>query len=399
MVSPLHRQLPVYSPLALADIWCSAKHASLARADPRTQVSELLRNEYQADHAVPCGSGTQALQLALQIASRSIGEKLAVALPAFTCFDVATAAVGSGARITLYDVDPGSLGPDFDSLQRVLADGVRVVVVSPLYGVPIDWASLEECSAPYEAIVIEDAAQGHGATWRSRPLGSLSELGVLSFARGKGWTGLRGGALLIRQRPTGETEAASCKPGAAAELAVLLSALAQWALGRPALYAVPAAIPWLGLGETKYRDPSPPETMTRSAAALLCGSFQASMLEASFRRSYARSLLESIPFGARVRAVRPDADGVPGYLRLPLRLSRGLAGFPDPEEATRLGVAASYPGTLAVLQPVRARMTQRYSHWPGGEELSRELVTLATHSRVNAGEQARVLRLLNDYPA
>jgi hypothetical protein len=205
--------------------------------------------------------------------------------------------------------------------------------------------------------------------------------------------------LLIRQRPTGETEAASCTPGAAAELAVLLSALAQWALGRPALYAVPAAIPWLGLGETKYRDPSPSVTMTRSAAALLCGSFQASMLEASFRRSYARSLLESIPFGARVRAVRPDADGVPGYLRLPLRLSRGLAGFPDPEEATRLGVAASYPGTLAVLQPVRARMTQRYSHWPGGEELSRELVTLATHSRVNAGEQARVLRLLNDYPA
>ena len=80
----------------------------------------------------------------------------------------------------------------WESLERALKRGAGVVVVAPLCGIPVDWDRVGRCLAPYGALAVEDAAQGHGAEWRGLPLGGLGTLSVLSFARGKGWTGGRG---------------------------------------------------------------------------------------------------------------------------------------------------------------------------------------------------------------
>jgi hypothetical protein len=97
--------------------------------------------------------------------------------------------------------------------------------------------------------------------------------------------------------------------------------------------------------------------------------------------------------------VRPLPAATAGFLRLPVRLDRGLGGFSDLRRAFRLGLALGYPSTLADLAPVRACMVGRCDRWPGAEELSRQLVTLPTHSLVTARERREVLRLLNSYPA
>src|SRR6059058_4042732 len=159
------------------------------RDDPCPRVERLVRALYRAQETVLLGSGTQALELAIRVATRVAAEQCAVALPAFSCYDVATAAVGARMRIALYDVDPGTLGPDLDSLAAALASGARIVVAAPLWGTPVDWGAVERCAAPFGAVVIEDAAQGHGAEWRGLPVGSFGALSVLSFGRGKGWTG------------------------------------------------------------------------------------------------------------------------------------------------------------------------------------------------------------------
>jgi dTDP-4-amino-4,6-dideoxygalactose transaminase len=89
-----------------------------------------------------------------------------VALPGYTCYDVATAAVGADARILLYDLDPETLAPDWGSLERTLEAGAGVVVLAPLYGYPFDWSAGEALAARHDAILVEDAAQGAGGTWR-----------------------------------------------------------------------------------------------------------------------------------------------------------------------------------------------------------------------------------------
>src|SRR5207247_10344735 len=107
----LCRQLPVYSPLPLAAVWRAAAQGLRLRDDPRPRVAGLLRGLYGADEALLLGSGTQALQLAIRTAVSIIGEPCAVALPAFSCYDVATAAAGAQVRLPLYDLTPPKIGP------------------------------------------------------------------------------------------------------------------------------------------------------------------------------------------------------------------------------------------------------------------------------------------------
>lgn len=396
------RQLPAYSPLPQRAVWDAARRVLQSHEDARPRVRELLREMYAADGVLLTGSGTQALQTAIHTMSRLSGDDCAVALPAFTCFDVASAAVGAGVRITLYDLDPDTLAPDLDSLQRALAGGARIVVAAPLYGIPVDWQALETCTAAFGATLIEDAAQGHGALWRDQPLGSHGQMSILSFGRGKGWTASAGGALLLRGRsaPTsgnGDAAGPLRESGVLQECRVLLAAAAQGAFAHPSRYALPAAVPWLHLGETRYHDPASPARMTRAAAVLLESTRALAAREASTRRANAAFLLERLLSPRGVRPIGAPAGSVPGYLRLPLRMRRGLAGFGSAAEARRLGIMRSYPATLATLAPVRERLLPFTNRWPGAEELVRQLVTLPTHSLLGAGEREALARLLETY--
>ncbi|MGH7463533.1 MAG: DegT/DnrJ/EryC1/StrS family aminotransferase [Longimicrobiales bacterium] len=369
-------QLPVYSPLSIGALARATMMAFTPGADPCAALSALLAREYGADGVLLTDSGTHALQLAIRAGLASCDAPVA-ALPAFTCYDVATAAVGAGAGIVVYDIDPATLAPDPDSLEAALKRGARTVVVSPLYGIPVDWEAIESLAEAFGALVIEDAAQGHGATWRGRALGSHGRLSVLSFGRGKGWTGGAGGALLWRRNEPAPrfTVPASTIPSG---IRTLVNAAAQWALGRPALYHLPASLPWLDLGETLYRTPSPTRTLRGAIAALALATHAASLSEAVTRREHAALLLERLRDDAA--RIRVPANGAAGYLRLPVRV-RGDRGRAVAANLHHLGVAASYPSTLAQLPAVRSRRAAGSDDClPGADALVRELITLPTHS-------------------
>lgn len=395
----LRRQPPVYSPLPASAPWRAAGSGLGLGPDPRPRLVRRLRDHYGRENVVLFGSGTAALTVALLAARALSGGSRLTALPAFTCWDVAAAAAAADADIALYDVNPATLAPDLASLARVLEAGARVVVVSPLYGIPVDWDSVEACVGGYGAVTVEDAAQGHGASWRGRPLGGLGVLSMLSFQRGKGWTGVKGGALLFDDRAIDHVASAwsGLGDGLAREVGVVLAALAQAVLGRPALYRLPASLPWLGLGETSYRDAPPVSTMTRAAAALLESTWESSLCEADRRRANAAELLARLSPCADVRTIELPCGGTAGYVRLPLRLKGGLAGFPDPMAASALGVAPTYPSVLAAIPQVQARLVGPERAWPGAETLARELVTLPTHSLLGARDREALGRLLEYY--
>ncbi|HLQ23812.1 MAG TPA: DegT/DnrJ/EryC1/StrS family aminotransferase [Gemmatimonadales bacterium] len=397
----LRRQLAAYSPLSLRGIVQAALPALASGGDPRPALRDVLSLAYSADSVLLTGSGAQALELALRAARNPVGETPTpiVALPAFTCFEVASAAVGAGFRIALYDIEPHTLAPDLDSLAAVLSWGAQIVVAAPLYGVPFDWQAVEDLAAGFGATVIEDAAQGHGARWGGRTLGSLGAISVLSFGRGKGWTGNRGGAVLCRRGSlAGAGFGLMAEPGPVAEMSVILAALTQWGFGRPSWYALPASLPFLGLGETRYRDPEPPAAMGRAAAGLIEHTRPLAELEEFARRANALDLLARMPVTDDVNPVRCQPGGEPGYLRLPVLLSGGLGGFARPREALHLGIAPGYPSTLAELPAVCARLAQRIGRWPGAETLVHELVTLPTHSRLTTSDRAALGRLFEQYP-
>lgn len=395
-LNPFWHQPPVYSPLPQAAVIASVRETASGHADTCGRFEELLRREYAADQVILCASGTMALQLAIRAAIDQAAVATPVALPAFTCYDVATAAVGADARIALYDVDPDTLGPDLDSLDAVLRAGAGVIVVAHLFGVPVDWESVERLAAARGAVIIEDAAQGHGAHWDRSRLGGLGKLSVLSFGRGKGWTGGGGGALLVRSAPVTFDPGIRPRARAAGESITWLRASAQSVLGRPALYGLPASIPWLGLGETRYRAPVAPECMSRFAAAVLMHSRAAAEREAENRRRNGHALATALAGSRKVSSVRTAGAGVsPGFLRFPARVAGGFSGLAARDRLARLGVAPSYPQPLARLPAVSNRLVAPNRRFLGAETLARELVTLPTHSLLTDRDRQHVLRLLD----
>jgi dTDP-4-amino-4,6-dideoxygalactose transaminase len=392
----LRQQLPVYSPLSLPALLAGMASASFG-PDPRDRLEEALRRSLRAPDVLLCGSGTEALTLALLAAMRARGSDL-VALPAFACFDVASAAVAAGARVVFYDVEPRTLAPDWSSLEAALRAGAGVVVAAHLYGVPVPWEPLHRLTEAHGAIAVEDAAQGHGGAWRGGALGTFGALSVMSFGRGKGWTGGRGGALLARL-PDGEFHRAPLDPVAPAKQMRLLATTAvQWALGRPALYGLPASLPWLGLGETRYHEAPPPGEISRAAAAWLLATRAAADAEADHRRRTAARLLARLAKLPGVSAIEVLDAATPGYLRLPVRLPGGLRAFPDRARALQLGIAPSYPLALPYLPQIRGLAASAGPRaWPGADELARSLVTLPTHSLLTPRQESEIASLLAPY--
>jgi dTDP-4-amino-4,6-dideoxygalactose transaminase len=384
----MRRQLPVYSPLTLGMLMKSAT-GIVSRIDHR--LVSLLKDAFQAEHVSLLGSGTYALQAALREARRTHGERSPVALPAFSCYDMATAAVAVGNPVLLYDVNPHTLQPDFDMLRTLVRNGVRTVVAGPLYGVPVQWNDLEAAIGDEGVLVIEDAAQGHGASYQGRPAGTLGRMSILSFGRGKGWTGGQGGALLARGGSVIQNTARA-GGGVAGELRSVAGLAGQWALGRPALYGLPQRLPSLRLGETVYHAPTDETRMSAMSVAMVIASTAASDREAAVRRTRGAYYRESLGEVASLRLIDVVPGATPGYLRFPVLHHGGLASLKNSDGARALGIAPSYPIALSDLPPMRALLATE-PLTPGAQELARNLITLPTHSLLSEDDLESILRI------
>lgn len=390
------KQPPTHSPLSLGTI-ARGLHAALTPSDPRVTLTALIERAYGGT-AVLCSSGTDALTRAIRLADAMSGGTGIVALPAYACYDLATAAVGADTRVVLYDLDPATLAPDLGSLRAALQQGAGVVVCAPLYGLTVNWTALTNLTNEFGAVVIEDAAQAFGATWRGRPLASLGAISIVSFGRGKGWTGSHGGALLVRgcavkALHSGHPTLLRGALPPASGLGDVFTAAVQHVLGRPTIYALPASIPWLGLGETRYHAPTPTAEMSRAAAAMLVGSHSRALAEVAMRREAAAWYGEQLASSSSVCHITTSPDDSPAYLRFPLRVSGGFGGLGNRRRAAALGLSAAYPTLLSALGVIRDRLHCELS-LAGAAVIQRELVTLPTHSMVSVQERADIVSLL-----
>lgn len=387
----LQHQIPVHSPLSLGD-WTRTSLGVLG-PDRRPDLAERLACRFRAADVLLRDSGTHALQEALEWALQQ--RPGAILAPAYVCYDVATALLGTSGRVLLYDVDPDTLAPDMESLRQGLLDGASAVVVCPLYGMAFPLKPIVEEAAKAGAVVIEDAAQGHGARTQEGLSGSVGDLSILSFGRGKGWTGGGGGALLFRGPAAAVRSPEVAPPPRTAVLAA--KALAQWMLARPNLYRIPSSLPWLGLGETHYHPPSPVREMAPWSAALVLAGEDRSETEARIRHRLGDRLVRALHEmeNPGLRPVTASPGVRPGFLRVPVRVQGGLPALGA--DARRLGMAPGYPRPLSELDPLLPRIENPRQPFPGAQELARTLVTLPCHSRVGEGHERALLSRLMDY--
>jgi dTDP-4-amino-4,6-dideoxygalactose transaminase len=132
-----------------------------------------------ASHGVGCGSGTDALSLAL--AALEIGPGDEVILPTFTFFATAGSVCRTGARPVFCDIDPITFNLDPMQVESKITSRTRALLVVHLFGQCADMASLWQVAERRDLPIIEDAAQALGAEYQGKRAGSLGGIGCLSF--------------------------------------------------------------------------------------------------------------------------------------------------------------------------------------------------------------------------
>jgi len=378
----IRRQLPVHSPVTPAALVAGAARTVISKADPLEQV---LGRHYPDSHLVLCDSGTSALTLAILKAARGNDSPL-IALPAYACYDLATAALGARGRVIFYDLSPDTLAPDLGSLEKTLENKPDVVVVAYWYGVTFDISVVAGMVARAGATLVEDAAQAFGGSVFGKACGTTAPLGVLSFGRGKGASGCAGGALLLNDDSYDGSGCQAEQWGWAG----WAKSWFQWLLGRPGWYWLPAGIPMLRLGETVYHPPREIRGMARLHRQVLVQLFPAALAEAEARKENAARLAGTLEGMSEVQVVEAEA-GNPSYLRMPV-----LSEEPRlrSREARRLGIMPGYPRSLAALRQLAGVAEANPADYPGAAALVDRLVTLPTHSLLQQRDFDDLVRLL-----
>ena len=136
-------------------------------------------------HAIGCASGTDALLLVLM--AWEIGRGDAVICPSFTYHATAEMVALLGATPIIADVAPETFNLDPASCERAVATATkrglkpRAIIPVDLFGLPADHDAIGAIAAAHGLLVLDDAAQGFGATYRGKKLGALATATATSF--------------------------------------------------------------------------------------------------------------------------------------------------------------------------------------------------------------------------
>jgi dTDP-4-amino-4,6-dideoxygalactose transaminase len=132
-----------------------------------------------ARHGVAVNSGTSALHLALLTAGIQPGDEV-ITVP-FT-FYATVAAIGYvGATPVYVDIVPATFNIDTTKIEAAITERTRAILLVHLYGQCCDMDPILEIARRHKLVVIEDAAQAHGAEYRGRRAGSIGDIGCFSF--------------------------------------------------------------------------------------------------------------------------------------------------------------------------------------------------------------------------
>jgi dTDP-4-amino-4,6-dideoxygalactose transaminase/acetyltransferase-like isoleucine patch superfamily enzyme len=162
-----------------------------------------FEEEFAAYSEASCGiavnSGTSALHLALLAAKIGPGDEV-ITVP-FTFVATAAAILYAGARPVFVDIDPQSFTIDVNQIEQAITPRTKGILPVHLYGQPADMDPILDIARRHRLVVIEDAAQAHGAEYKGKRVGGLGDLGCFSFYPAKNLGAYGEGGIVVTNNP------------------------------------------------------------------------------------------------------------------------------------------------------------------------------------------------------
>ncbi len=143
------------------------------------ELEEAIAAYCGTKYAVACGNGTDALFLIMAALGIRKGDEV-ITTP-FTFFATVEAIAHVGAVPVFVDIEPGTYNMDITKLEAAITDKTKAIMPVHIFGQCVDMDPLLAIAAKHDLLVVEDACQAIGATYRGKPVGSLAHAAAFSF--------------------------------------------------------------------------------------------------------------------------------------------------------------------------------------------------------------------------
>jgi perosamine synthetase len=149
-------------------------------------------------YGIAVSNGTTALQVAVACAGLKPGDE--VIMPTFTIISCAQAVIYNGGVPVLVDCEPRTWCMDVSQVEAKITPKTKAIMPVHIYGHPVDMDPILELGRKYDLVVIEDAAEAHGAEYKGRKCGGLGDISCFSFYANKIITTGEGGMVLSNKQ-------------------------------------------------------------------------------------------------------------------------------------------------------------------------------------------------------
>lgn len=178
------------------------KSGMIAQGPKVIEFEEKFAEYVGAKYGIATNSGTSALHVALLAAG--IGEGDEVITTPFTFAATGNSVLYTGARPIFVDIDPETFTIDPTKIEEAITEKTKAIMPVQLYGQSADMDAIMEIAKKYDLIVIEDAAQAHGASYKGDKVGVLGDMACFSFYPTKNMTTSEGGMITTNNKEFAE---------------------------------------------------------------------------------------------------------------------------------------------------------------------------------------------------
>lgn len=188
---------PVYSPeaaSAVARLVADGDVYDYAGKGPVKELEQHFSRLHGGLHVVSFNSGTSALYAALVALGVTHGDEVIV--PNLTFLASASPALWLGARPVLVDSSEDDASVDPRAIARAITSRTKVVVVTHLFGNPVDIDAIVEVCAAHNVRLLEDCSHAHASSVGDRHVGTFGDAAIYSIGAGKLVSGGHGGLLV-----------------------------------------------------------------------------------------------------------------------------------------------------------------------------------------------------------
>jgi len=145
-------------------------------------------------HAIVTNNGTSSLICSLLAHEICPGDEVIV--PSFTFVATVNAVLSIGAKPVLVDCDPETFNTDINFIEKKITKKTRAILPVDVSGMPIDIEAFKELSTKKNLILIQDSAEGIGAKYKNKNIGSFGHSTIFSFHMAKVVAGIEGGCIV-----------------------------------------------------------------------------------------------------------------------------------------------------------------------------------------------------------